>query len=98
VGVHVANVAPMPLPYDADPVLDSLQDDLRMRINALNEAFHPVWPTDPKRIAEIERTVVDLRAAIHARRRELVQANRPPQTAESTAAQAKGPDRVGQGT
>ena len=88
----------MPLPYDADPILDSLQDDLRMRINALNEAFHPVWPTDPRRIAEIERTVADLRTAILARRRELTPVNRPPQTAESTAAQAKGPDRVGQGT
>lgn len=88
----------MPLPYDADPVLDSLQDDLRMRINALNEAFHPVWPSDPRRIAEIERTVSDLRTAILARRRELAQVNRPPETAQSAAAQAKGPDRVGQGT
>ena len=88
----------MPLPYDADPVLDSLQDDLRMRINALNEAFHPVWPSDPRRIAELERTVADLRASIVARRRELAQRDRAPGTAESTAAQAKGPDRVGQGT
>ena len=88
----------MPLPYDADPILDSLQDDLRMRINALNEALHPVWPTDPKRIAEIERTVADLRAAILARRRELAQVNKGPKLSESPAAQAKGPDRVGQGT
>jgi len=88
----------MPLPYDVDPILDSLQDDLRMRINALNEAHHPVWPTDPRRIVELERTVADLRTSIVARRRELAPRDLAPGTAESTAAQAKGPDRVGQGT
>jgi len=88
----------MPLPYDVDPLLDSLQDDLRMRINALNEAHHPVWPTDPKRIAELERMVAELRSAILARRRELAQVDLPPGGAESRTAQAKGPDRVGQGT
>jgi hypothetical protein len=87
----------MPLPYDTDPILDSLQDDLRMRLSALNDAHHPVWPSDPRRIAELERLVRELREAIVARRREIAPIDRAPGTAESPAAQAKGPDRVGQG-
>jgi hypothetical protein len=42
--------------------------------------------------------VAELRSAILARRRELAQVDLPPGGAESRTAQAKGPDRVGQGT
>lgn len=88
----------MPLPYDADPILDSLQDELRMKIASLNELYHPVYPADPKRVAEIERVVAEIRMAIAARRRELG-GSQAPMAGEpvSASAQAKGPDRVGQG-
>jgi len=61
----------MPQPHDNDPQLQSLRDDLRARIVALNELHHPVYPAAPARIAECERRVEELRAAITARRRDL---------------------------
>jgi hypothetical protein len=64
----------MPLPHDNDPLLESLREDLSARIIALNELHHPVYPADPKRIAEVERRIEELRAAIAARRRDLVPA------------------------
>lgn len=83
----------MPLPYDADETLDSLLDELRMVIAALNEVHHPVYPTDPRRIRELEARRDDLREQVQARRRELA-AGAP--AVAGAAPQAKGPDRVGQ--
>lgn len=89
----------MPFPYDCDPVLDSLQDELRMQMSALNELHHPVYPSDPQRIAELERLVQDLREEIGARRRELGKSLTARAVDDTTgnAPQSKGPDRVGQG-
>lgn len=56
---------------DADPVLESLLDELRAVMIAANELNHPVYPAPPTRIAELERRAVELRVAIQARRREL---------------------------
>ena len=64
----------MPQPHDNDPLLQSLRDDLRARIVALNELHHPVYPAEPLRIAEIERQIEELRSAIAARRRDLAPA------------------------
>ncbi len=92
----------MPLPYDSDPIIDSLQDELRMQLAALNELHHPVYPSDPRRIQELERLVRELRESILGRRRELG-ATVGPRSASGDPAmvgahpQAKGPDRVGQG-
>jgi hypothetical protein len=56
---------------DSDVKLQSLRDELRARIAALNELYHPVYPANPKRIAEYEALVADARAAIAARKAEL---------------------------
>lgn len=56
---------------DHDPVLQSLREELRSKIVALNELHHPVYPSDPRRIAELETVVDDLRQQITLRRREL---------------------------
>ena len=61
----------MPLPHDADPLIQSLRDDLRARMVALNELHHPVYPAAAARIAEVERQVEGLRSALAARRRHL---------------------------
>lgn len=101
-GPGAATMPPMPLPYDSDPIIDSLQDELRMQMAALNELHHPVYPSDPRRIQELERLVRELRESISARRRELA-AGVGPRSASGDPAlaganpQAKGPDRVGQG-
>jgi hypothetical protein len=58
-------------PHDSDLVLQSLRDELRAQITALNELHHPVYPSAPHRIAELERLVADLRTQIAARRSEL---------------------------
>ncbi len=88
----------MPLPFDSDPTLDSLQDELRMNLSALNDLYHPVYPSDPKRIAELDRVVGELRKRIGERRRELGN-QKSPRTEDAqqvgAAPQAKGPDRVG---
>ncbi len=59
---------------DPDVKLQSLRDELRARIAALNELYHPVYPADPKRIAEYEALVADVRQAIAARKLELTAA------------------------
>jgi hypothetical protein len=64
----------MAAPRDNDPILQSLRDDLRARLVALNDVHHPVYTAAPQRIAELERTVEDLRVAIGARRSELARA------------------------
>jgi len=56
---------------DTDLVLDSLLDELRAVTAALNELHHPVYPSPPARIAEVEARARQLRADIAARRREL---------------------------
>jgi hypothetical protein len=61
----------MTTPSDRDPLLESLNDELRSVMAALNELHHPVYPAGPKRIAELERRIDELRASIVARRREL---------------------------
>jgi hypothetical protein len=61
----------MTTPPDHDPLVESLQDELRAQLYALNELHHPVYPASPERIAELERRVEELRAAIATRRQEL---------------------------
>ncbi len=56
---------------DTDPVLESLLDELRAVIAALNDLNHPVYPSDPRRIAEFDARAQVLRREISARRREL---------------------------
>lgn len=57
---------------DTDPTLESLLDELRAVLAALNELHHPVYPASPRRIAEVEARAGELRGQIAARRRELL--------------------------
>lgn len=59
------------MPGETDPTLDALLDELRAVTAALNDAHHPVYQADPRRIAELDRRVGTLRVEISARRREL---------------------------
>lgn len=61
-------------PRDIDVVLQSLRDEMHEKIIALNALHHPVYPSSPARIAELEATVADLRNQIAARRRDLAAA------------------------
>lgn len=61
----------MTTPPDSDLLLESLNDELRAQMAALNDLHHPVYTAGPKRIAELERRIADLRTAIVARRRDL---------------------------
>lgn len=65
----------MPDNTDHDLLLSSLLDDLRARVNALNELYHPVYGGAGSRTNELERVVEELRAAIRARRAELAHAS-----------------------
>ena len=56
---------------DADATLESLLDELRAVMTALNELNHPVYPSAPRRIAELDARAQQLRGEISARRREL---------------------------
>jgi hypothetical protein len=56
---------------DSDLVLESLLDELRAVIVALNELHHPVYPAAPQRIAEVAGRAAALRLQIAERRREL---------------------------
>jgi hypothetical protein len=56
---------------DSDLVLESLLDELRAVTIALNELHHPVYPSTPARIAEVEARAAALHAQINLRRREL---------------------------
>jgi hypothetical protein len=76
----------MTTPPDYDLTLESLQEDLRANLSALNDLHHPVYPSDPRRVAEIERRVADLRESIIARRRELCGAEVPAQRAATDPA------------
>ncbi len=64
----------MTTPPDRDLLLESLNDELRSQMAALNELHHPVYTAGPKRIAEVERRIAELREAIVSRRRELAPA------------------------
>ncbi|MCS6970347.1 MAG: hypothetical protein RMM29_08480 [Planctomycetota bacterium] len=57
--------------HDSDPVLDALLEEQRAVTAALNHLHHPVYGGDPRRIAELEARLAQLRADIAARRREL---------------------------
>ncbi|HEX3134298.1 MAG TPA: hypothetical protein VHX44_12040 [Planctomycetota bacterium] len=61
----------MTTPPDSDLLLESLNDELRAQMSALNDLHHPVNTAGPKRIGELERRIADLRATIVSRRREL---------------------------
>lgn len=61
----------MTTPTDCDLLLESLNDELRAQMAALNDLHHPVYTAGPKRIGELERRIAELRAAIVARRRDL---------------------------
>lgn len=53
---------------DTDTLLESLFEDLRAQMNALNDLHHPVYPSNPKRVAELEARIAELKAAITARK------------------------------
>ena len=65
----------MTTPPDSDPLLESLNDELRAQMAALNDLHHPVYTAGPKRIVELEKRIDELRTAIVARRRELAPAH-----------------------
>jgi hypothetical protein len=80
----------MTTPADRDEQLESLQEELRASIAALNDMLHPVYPANPARVAELEGHVAELHDSILARRRELrIQPVHQPATPAATA--AKGP-------
>lgn len=56
---------------DSDAVLESLLDELRAVTAALNDLHHPVYPADPRRIAELESRLDALRREVAARRRDI---------------------------
>jgi hypothetical protein len=61
----------MTTPPDRDLLLESLNDEMRSQMSALNELHHPVYPVAGSRIAELERRINELRESIACRRREL---------------------------
>jgi hypothetical protein len=89
----------MTTPPDFDPLLESLNEEMRSQMFALNELHHPIYPSDPKRVAELERRIAEIKDAIVARRREIRAKEVPPQRAaldpiaeaQQTAAPAKVP-------
>lgn len=56
---------------DLNPVLDSLTEELRVQMAALNDLYHPVYPGSPQRIAELTARIATLKSDIQAVRREL---------------------------
>ncbi len=64
-------MAAMTTPPDHDLLVESLQEELRTQLFALNDLYHPVYPASPERIAELERRVEELHQGIAARRYEL---------------------------
>ncbi|MBA3709266.1 MAG: hypothetical protein H0W83_10660 [Planctomycetes bacterium] len=89
----------MTTPPDYDPLLESMNEELRSQMYALNEMHHPVYPSDPRRVAELERRIDEIKEAIVARRKELRSKEVAPQRAsldpiaeaQQTAAPAKVP-------
>ncbi len=64
----------MTTPADRDHLLESLQDELRAQMSALNDMHHPVNPVPATRIAELEKRIDDIRSLIVSRRKELAAA------------------------
>ncbi len=60
--------AGMTTPPDHDAFVESLQEELRAQLMALNDCHHPVYPSSPGRLAELETRVEELRSSIEARR------------------------------
>lgn len=60
--------ATMPSAVETDAQLASLHEELASLIATLNRLYHPVVPTDPDRRRSLEAQIVELRAAITARR------------------------------
>lgn len=56
---------------DNDPLIDSLLDELRAQLNALNDLYHPVYPANPTRIGELEARIAEIKASITARKAQL---------------------------
>jgi hypothetical protein len=61
----------MTTPPDRDLILESLSEEMRSQLSALNELHHPVNPVAGSRIKELEYRIDDLRKSIAARRKEL---------------------------
>ena len=58
----------MTTPPDHDAFVESLQEELRAQLMALNDCHHPVYPSSPGGLAELETRVEELRSSIEARR------------------------------
>jgi len=61
----------MTTPPDLDPTIESLQEELRAQLAALNDLHHPVYPADPRRIEEATERVAGIRADLAFRKQEL---------------------------
>jgi hypothetical protein len=57
---------------ESDPVLVSLQEELKSQLMALNDAYHPVYGASNRQVSNLEARIAQLRADIAARRRDLV--------------------------
>jgi hypothetical protein len=57
---------------ETDPILESLRDELRSVMAALNDLHHPVYGGGARQVAELEARVADLRTAMAARKLALV--------------------------
>ena len=88
----------MTTPPDYDVQLESLQEELRSTLFTLNDLHHPVYPSDPRRVQELERRVADLRSSIVARRQEIRGPELPSQRASldprSEAQQTASPAKI----
>jgi hypothetical protein len=81
----------MTTPLDHDVLLESLQEEFRALMEALNGSFHPVNPAAPRRIAELEWRRDDLQRSIRARRHELGMAQSKAVVAAALAAATLAP-------
>jgi hypothetical protein len=86
----------MSTPPDLDPAIESLQEELRAQLAALNDLHHPVYPADPRRIQEVTERIAGLKADLAFRRQELRSRAKtvtmpavPPAPAATTTAAAK---------
>jgi len=59
------------LATESDPVLVSLQEELKSQLVALNDAYHPVYGASNRQVGNLETRIAQLRADIAARRRDL---------------------------
>ena len=57
-----------------DPVLVSLQEELKSQLSALNDAYHPVYGSPARLVQTLESRIAQVRADISARRRDLASA------------------------